>query len=149
MNFDLFNNEFSYKSWCYSSLTVVGILIARTLIFKALLSFASHSDTEHDDALVKTLKKPLTLIPLGIGLYAIMQALPLTETYNSYADLLIKSYFYLAIFWSLADTTDPLRDFIGEKYDFLSTTLRAWIFRALKLVFLFIRCSKCTGTLGH
>tara|TARA_B100001123_G_scaffold168828_1_gene194149 strand:+ start:40 stop:1083 length:1044 start_codon:yes stop_codon:yes gene_type:complete len=135
MNFEELNNDLFINLGVIAALTVVGILIARTLIFKALLSFASHSDTEHDDTLIKTLKKPLTLIPLGIGLYAIMQALPLTETYSSYADLLIKSYFYLAIFWSLADTTDPLRDFVGEKYDFLSTTLRAWLFRALKLVF--------------
>ena len=131
MNFEELNNDLFINLGVIAALTVVGILIARTLIFKALLSFASHSDTEHDDTLIKTLKKPLTLIPLGIGLYAIMQALPLTETYSSYADLLIKSYFYLAIFWSLADTTDPLRDFVGEKYDFLSTTLRAWLFRAL------------------
>ena len=64
-----------------------------------------------------------------------MQALPLTDNYNSYADLLIRSYFYLAIFWSIADTTDSLRDFVGEKYDFLSTTLRAWIFRTIKFIF--------------
>ena len=66
MNLDLFNEELAINLAVIAALTVVGILIARTLIFKALLSFASHSDTEHDDTLIKTLKKPLTLIPLGI-----------------------------------------------------------------------------------
>jgi Small-conductance mechanosensitive channel len=135
MNLDLFNEELAINLAVITGITVTAIIIARTLVFKALMSFASHSQTEHDDTFIKTLKKPLTLIPLGIGLYATVQALPLTETYNTYADLLIRSYFYIAIFWSIADTTDPLRDFIGEKYDFLSTTLRAWIFRTLKLVF--------------
>ena len=135
MNFDQFNNEIYVNLGVIAGLTVLAIIIARTIIFKALLSFASKSDTEHDDALIKTFKKPLTLIPLGIGLYALMQALPLTDNYNSYADLLIRSYFYLAIFWSIADTTDSLRDFVGEKYDFLSTTLRAWIFRTIKFIF--------------
>ena len=135
MNFDQFNNEIYVNLGVIAGLTVLAIIIARTIIFKALLSFASKSDTEHDDALIKTFKKPLTLIPLGIGLYALMQALPLTDNYNSYADLLIRSYFYLAIFWSIADTADALRDFVGEKYDFLSTTLRAWIFRTIKFIF--------------
>jgi len=139
MNFDQFNNEIYINLGVIAGLTFLAIIIARTIIFKALLSFASKSDTEHDDALIKTFKKPLTLIPLGIGLYALMQALPLTDNYNSYADLLIRSYFYLAIFWSIADTTDSLRDFVGEKYDFLSTTLRAWIFRTLKLVFYLLK----------
>ena len=135
MNFDQFNNEIYVNLGVIAGLTVLAIIIARTIIFKTLLSFASKSNTEHDDALIKTFKKPLTLIPLGIGLYALMQALPLSDNYNSYADLLIRSYFYLAIFWSIADTTDSLRDFVGEKYDFLSTTLRAWIFRTIKFIF--------------
>lgn len=36
--------------------------------------------------------------------------------------------------WNVLILIDPLRDFVGEKYDFLSTTLRAWIFRAIKFV---------------
>ena len=102
MNLDLFNEELAINLIVVATLTALAIIISRTLVFKALMSFASNSETKHDDTFIKTLKKPLTLIPLGIGLFAIMQALPLTETYNSYADLLIKSYFYLAIFWSLA-----------------------------------------------
>ena len=135
MNFELLNEDLAINLAVIAALTTVAIIIARTLVFKGLMSFASNSETAHDDTFIKTLKKPLTLIPLGIGLYAMVQALPLTDTYNTYADLLIKSYFYIAIFWSIADTTDSLRDFIGEKYDFLSTTLRAWLFRTLKIVF--------------
>ena len=56
MNFEELNNDLFINLGVIAALTVVGILIARTLIFKALLSFASHSDTEHDDTLIKTLK---------------------------------------------------------------------------------------------
>ena len=115
-------------------LTLIAIIFSRTVIFKSLLVYASTSDTKHDDAFVNSLKKPLTLIPLGIGVYALIDALPLPDTYAEYASLVIQTYFYLAIFWSLAGSVDPLRDFIGEKHDFLSPTLRAWIFRAIKFV---------------
>ena len=115
-------------------LTLIAIIFSRTVIFKSLLVYASTSDTKHDDAFVNSLKKPLTLIPLGIGVYALIDALPLPDTYAEYASLVIQTYFYLAIFWSLAGSVDPLGDFIGEKHDFLSPTLRAWIFRAIKFV---------------
>ena len=115
-------------------LTLIAIIFSRTVIYKSLLVYASTSDTKHDDAFVNSLKKPLTLIPLGIGSYALIDALPLPDTYSDYASLIVQTYFYLAIFWSLAGTIDPLRDFVSEKYDFLSPTLRAWIFRAIKFV---------------
>ncbi len=115
-------------------LTLIAIIFSRTVIYKSLQAFASTSDTKHDDAFVQSLKKPLTLIPLGIGIYALVEALPLAETYAEYGSLLVQTYFYLAVFWSIASSIDPLRDFIGEKYDFLSPTLRAWIFRAIKFV---------------
>ena len=114
--------------------TLLAVILSRTLVFKSLMAFANTSQSTHDDAFVISLKKPLTLIPLGIGIYAFVNALPLGETYNAYATLFVQSYFYLAVFWSIADSIDPLRDFVGEKYDFLSTTLRAWIFRAIKFV---------------
>lgn len=114
--------------------TLLAVILSRTLVFKSLMAFANTSQSTHDDAFVISLKKPLTLIPLGIGIYAFVNALPLEETYNAYATLFVQSYFYLAIFWSIANSIDPLRDFVGEKYDFLSTTLRAWIFRAIKFV---------------
>ena len=115
-------------------LTLIAIIFSRTVIYKSLQAFANTSDTKHDDAFVQSLKKPLTLIPLGIGIYALVEALPLPETYSEYGSLLVQTYFYLAVFWSIAACIDPLRDFIGEKYDFLSPTLRAWIFRAIKFV---------------
>ena len=114
--------------------TLLAVILSRTVVFKSLMAFANTSQSTHDDAFVISLKKPLTLIPLGIGIYAFVNALPLEETYNAYATLFVQSYFYLAVFWSIADSIDPLRDFVGEKYDFLSTTLRAWIFRAIKFV---------------
>ena len=115
-------------------LTLIAIIFSRTVIYKSLQAFANTSDTKYDDAFVQGLKKPLTLIPLGIGIYALVEALPLPEMYSEYGSLLVQTYFYLAVFWSIAASIDPLRDFIGEKYDFLSPTLRAWIFRAIKFV---------------
>ena len=115
-------------------ITLLIILIIRTVVVGSLLKIAGKTDSVHDDAIVGALKKPLTLIPIGIALFAILQEINLDETYQSYGELLIKSYFYLAVFWSLADAITPVRDFVGEKYDFLTPTLRNWIFRTLKFI---------------
>ena len=115
-------------------ITLLTILIVRTIVVGSLLKIAGKTDSVHDDAIVGALKKPLTLIPIGIALFAILQEINLDETYQSYGELLIKSYFYLAVFWSLADAITPVRDFVGEKYNFLTPTLRNWIFRTLKFI---------------
>jgi MscS family membrane protein len=115
-------------------ITLLTILIIRNIVVGSLLKIAGKTDSVHDDAMVGALKKPLTLIPIGIALFAILQEINLDETYQSYGELLIKSYFYLAVFWSLADAITPVRDFVGEKYDFLTPTLRNWIFRTLKFI---------------
>ncbi len=115
-------------------ITLLTILIIRTIVVGSLLKIAGKTDSVHDDAIVGALKKPLTLIPIGIALFAILQEINLDETYQSYGELLIKSYFYLAVFWSLADAITPVRDFVGEKYDFLTPTLRNWILRTLKFI---------------
>ena len=117
-----------------AGITLLTILFIRTIVVGSLLKIAGKTDSVHDDAIVSALKKPLTLIPIGIALFAILQEINLDETYQSYGELLIKSYFYLAVFWSLADAITPVRDFVGEKYDFLTPTLRNWIFRTLKFI---------------
>ena len=43
-------------------LTIVAIIISRTLVFKSLMAFANTSDSKHDDVFVTSLKKPLTLL---------------------------------------------------------------------------------------
>ena len=133
-NIDFLTIEAMTNIGVIAGITLLTILFIRTIIVGSLLKIAGKTDSVHDDAIVGALKKPLTLIPIGIALFAILQEINLDETYQSYGELLIKSYFYLAVFWSLADAITPVRDFVGEKYDFLTPTLRNWIFRTLKFI---------------
>ena len=130
----ILNSEAMMNIGVLASITFLTILIIRTVVVGSLIKIAGKTDSVNDDAIVRALKKPLTLIPIGIALFAILQEINLDKTYQAYGELLIKSYFYLAIFWSLADAITPVRDFVGEKYDFLTPTLRNWIFRTLKFV---------------
>lgn len=133
-NIDFLTIEAMTNIGVIAGITLLTILFIRTIVVGSLLKIAGKTDNVHDDAIVSALKKPLTLIPIGIALFAILQEINLDDTYQSYGELLIKSYFYLAVFWSLADAITPVRDFVGEKYDFLTPTLRNWIFRTLKFI---------------
>lgn len=133
-NIDFLTIEAMTNIGVIAGITLLTILFIRTIVVGSLLKIAGKTDSVHDDAIVSALKKPLTLIPIGIALFAILQEINLDDTYQSYGELLIKSYFYLAVFWSLADAITPVRDFVGEKYDFLTPTLRNWIFRTLKFI---------------
>ena len=133
-NIDFLTIEAMTNIGVIAGITLLTIVFIRTIFVGSLLKIAGKTDSVHDDAIVSALKKPLTLIPIGIALFAILQEINLDDTYQSYGELLIKSYFYLAVFWSLADAITPVRDFVGEKYDFLTPTLRNWIFRTLKFI---------------
>ena len=134
MNFDFISSLPWLELAVIVGCTIFAIIIARTIIF-GLLKRATHlTDSKHDDALADSLKKPLTLVPLGIGLYVLINALPLNEDLGAYAELFVLSYFYITIFWSIASSLDPVKDIVAEQYEFLTPTLRNWIFRTLKFI---------------
>ena len=134
MNFDLISSLPWLELAVIVGCTIFAIIIARTIIF-GLLKRATHlTDSKHDDALADSLKKPLTLVPLGIGLYVLINALPLNEDLGAYSELFVLSYFYISIFWSIASSLDPVKDIVAEQYEFLTPTLRNWIFRTLKFI---------------
>ena len=49
-------------------ITILTIILIRTVVIGALLKLTGKSKTTHDDAIVAALKKPFTLIPIGIAL---------------------------------------------------------------------------------
>ena len=110
------------------------LIIFRVIIFNAFVKLTSKTKSKHDDRIAEKLKRPLTLIPIGIGLYLLNDSLNLPESIAAYSTITIQTFFYVVIFLSIAPIVDPIKDYVGEKYNFLSPTLRNWVFRALKFV---------------
>ena len=110
------------------------LIIFRIIIFNAFVKLTSKTKSKHDDRIAEKLKRPLTLIPIGIGLYLLNDSLDLPESIAAYSTITIQTFFYIVIFLSISQIVDPIKDYVGEKYNFLSPTLRNWVFRALKFV---------------
>ena len=63
-------------------ITLLAIILIRTIVVGSLLKIAGKTDSIHDDAIIGALKKPLTLIPIGIALFAIIQEInPVSYTH--------------------------------------------------------------------
>ena len=115
------------------------LIIFRVIIFNAFVKLTSKTKSKHDDRIAEKLKRPLTLIPIGFGLYLLNDSLYLPESITAYSTITIQTFFYVVIFLSIVPIVDPIKDYVGEKYNFLSNTLRNWVFRGLKFViYLFI-----------
>ena len=110
------------------------LIVFRVIIFNAFIKLTSKTKSKHDDKIAEKLKRPLTLIPIGIGLYLLNDSLSLPESITVYSTITIQTFFYVVIFLSIAPVVDPIKDYVGEKYNFLSPTLRNWVFRGLKFV---------------
>ena len=79
-DFDFLNIEAMTNIGVIAGITFLTILIIRTVVVGSLLKIAGKTDSVHDDAIVGAFKKPLTLIPIGIALFAILQEINLDET---------------------------------------------------------------------
>ena len=51
------------------------LIVFRVIIFNAFIKLTSKTKSKHDDKIAEKLKRPLTLIPIGIGLYLLNDSL--------------------------------------------------------------------------
>ena len=87
---EVWNQDFlgiSIGNVVISLIIIVFSLILRALIisrvFKFLENLAKETETEADDILLETLEKPIGNVPLALGLYLIIELLPLSGIADS------------------------------------------------------------------
>ena len=95
-----------------SMLIFIAGAIARALftnkVLKWLEGLTTNTESEIDDVLLASLKKPLGLIPLTIALYIIAIYLPLSGMADLFATNLIKALIAFTIFSALANSVTPI-----------------------------------------
>ena len=77
-------------------------------VLKWLESLTANTDSEIDDVLLESLKKPLGYIPMTVALYFITVYLPLTGVANTFATNLVKAMIAFTIFSALANSIAPI-----------------------------------------
>jgi MscS family membrane protein len=119
--------------------SAVGILLlaliirgvfARTVV-RWITRAAAGTESNLDDALVKSISEPLKLVPVIIGIYAGMELLELTEEAHVIADQILQSLVALSVFWALNRAVGAFAYLLGGFRQTLD-----WLVKTLQVLFL-------------
>jgi|TARA_B110000438_G_scaffold300519_1_gene353106 MscS family membrane protein len=112
-------------------------LIARSLvstkIVDRLVKLSAKTETEFDDDVIESLRKPTGMIPIAIGLYLIASFLPLTGSFDQIATNLIKMVIIYTIFSLFSNLSKPLFAIMGNN-SWLTSAMSLWLSRVLGVV---------------
>ncbi|MDA7796382.1 mechanosensitive ion channel family protein [Gammaproteobacteria bacterium] len=107
------------------------IFVGRVL--KWLEKLTNSTDSEIDDVLLDSLKKPLGYIPITISLYVIAVYLPLTGMANIFATNLVKAMIAFTIFSAMANSISPIFQAVTSR-SVLTKSMTMWLERAARMI---------------
>jgi MscS family membrane protein len=117
-------------------------------VLKWLERLTAHTDSEIDDVLLESLKKPLGYIPMTVALYFIAVYLPLSGMADTFATNLVKAMIAFTIFSALANSIAPIfQAFTSSAV--LTKSMTMWLERAARIIIWIIGTWYYFGYLWH
>tara|TARA_Y100001970_G_scaffold59833_1_gene76213 strand:+ start:7996 stop:9162 length:1167 start_codon:yes stop_codon:yes gene_type:complete len=102
-------------------------------VIKWLEKLTAHTESEIDDVLLESLKKPLGYIPMTVALYFITVYLPLSGMADTFATNLVKAMIAFTIFSALANSIAPIfQAFTSSAV--LTRSMTMWLERAARII---------------
>ena len=111
----------------------IGVLLV-ALILRSFLSSkvvdwistkTSQTDTELDDEISESLRKPLGLVPIAFGLYIIASYLPLEGTLEMISTNLLKMLIIYTIFRTFSNLIQPLLSLLNDSW--MTAAMADWL----------------------
>ena len=111
----------------------IGVLLV-ALILRSFLSSkvvdwistkTSQTDTELDDEILESLRKPLGLVPIAFGLYIIASYLPLEGTLEMISTNLLKMLIIYTIFRTFSNLIQPLLSLLNDSW--MTAAMADWL----------------------
>ena len=102
-------------------------------VLKWLENLTSQTDSEIDDVLLKSLRKPLGYIPMTIALYCVAVYLPLTGMADTFATNLIEAMIAFTIFSAFANSVAPIFQAFTSRA-VLTRSMTMWLERAARII---------------
>jgi len=102
-------------------------------VLKWLESFTASTESEIDDVLVASFRKPLGFIPITISLYCIAVYLPLSGVADLFATNIIKALIAFTIFSTLANSISPIFN-VFTSSAVLTKSMTIWLERAARII---------------
>ena len=138
--FDVWNQDFlgiSIGNVVISIIIIVFSMILRAFIisrvFKFLENLAKETETEADDILLETLEKPIGNVPLALGLYLIIELLPLSGIADIFLTNTVKALIAYTIFSVLTKAIGPVFELLAIK-SWVTAALSMWLERFTRVL---------------
>ncbi len=107
-------------------------------VLKYLRSMATKSKNTLDDKIIEALVPPVKFIPIILGIFFATQYMDFSDDINDIVMRLERSLIVFTIFWALHRTLTPLSFGLKKLENILTHEMMVWIFKALKVLVLFI-----------
>ena len=102
-------------------------------VLKWLENLTSQTDSEIDDVLLQSLKKPLGYIPMTVALYCVAVYLPLKGVADTFATNLIEAMIAFTIFSAFANSVAPIFQAFTSRA-VLTRSMTMWLERAARII---------------
>lgn len=112
-------------------------LFTKVILFK-LSKLTANTKTTIDDQLFKALEKPISLIPVVIGLFIATAYIDPDGTLADVTYNIEKSLIALTLFWALRNSVDPLSFALEKLEDIFSKPMVVWLRKGMKVIILLI-----------
>ena len=123
-------------------LIFLGFLFIRRLFTRVIINrlkgVTKRTRTRLDDNALEVLEKPVSFIPVVLGVFFATDYLPLNDLLANIADRLVRSLIVLVIFWGLINLLRPLSVLFRRLEELLTTAMVDWLIKATKTAFIFI-----------
>ena len=137
---EVWNQDFlgiSIGNVVISLIIIVSSLILRALIisrvFRFLENLAKETETEADDILLETLERPIGNVPLALGLYLIIELLPLSGIADVFLTNTVKALIAYTIFSVLTKAIGPIFELLAIK-SWVTPALSMWLERFTRVL---------------
>ena len=87
-----------------------------------------------DDRMVEALEMPLRFVPVVLGFFIATEVLQLEGTFDTLALRLTRSLIVFTMFWGALALVEPISLLFGRVRDVLTSTMRDWILKAVKIL---------------
>jgi len=107
-------------------------------ILKWLDKLTEGTESSVDDVLLDSLEKPLSYVPIVIGLYLLTVYLPISGALGDFGAQLVRSLVAFTIFSALINSVTPLFSILSNR-TWLTALMSMWLERAIRVI-LWIIC---------
>jgi MscS family membrane protein len=120
----------------------LGFLIIRRLFSRIIVHrislFIQRTSSSLDDAALEVLSKPVSFIPVVLGVYFATDYLNLSGNLEIFTDRLVRSLIAFVIFWGLVKLVQPLSVLLRGLEKIFTTPMVEWLIKAVNIAFIFI-----------